>query len=318
MEARSTRFSMAVYFCRAAGDMDEQHIRILKNRQACSLGDGPTSAPEVLPGWTGVRMVRHRPAPEFVDRHVIAPHPVVTLLAAGEMSSHMRFGLRDVHSQVRAGELMFYSGAREIDYAHWHARGATLVSVELDPARLHMLEPPAGRGAERALKGEPRFVDAELGALIGSLWREAQAGCPHGRLFADSLCLGLALHVYRRFGAHEPQRTEARARLSGTQLRRIDDYIARHLDQSIGLDDLAQEVGLSRFHFSRVFSNTLGRSPYQHVIRKRLERAYQLLMSSELSVADVALSAGFSSQAHFSALCRRELGATPRGLRERR
>ena len=54
------------------------------------------------------------------------------------------------------------------------------------------------------------------------------------------------------------------------------------------------------------------------VIRKRLERAYQLLMSSELSVADVALSAGFSSQAHFSALCRRELGATPRGLRERR
>lgn len=298
--------------------MDEQHIRITKDRQASSLGDGPASAPEVLPAWTGIRMARYRPAPEFTDRHVVAPHPIVTLLCEGEMASHMRFGLRDVRTQVRGGELMFYSGGREIDYARWQTRDATLVSVELDPARLDMFEAAAPGSAERALKGEPRFVDAGLGTLIRSLWQEAQAGCPHGRLFADSLSLGLALHVYKRFGAHARGHTDARARLSGPQLKRIDEYIARHLDQSIGLDDLAQQVGLSRFHFSRVFSNTLGRSPYQHVIRKRLERAYQLLMSSELSVADVALSAGFSSQAHFSALCRRELGATPRGLRERR
>lgn len=298
--------------------MDEQRIRITKDSQATTLGEHTCALSEVLPGWTGLRLVRFKVPDELTDRHVLAPHPIVSLLCEGEMTSHIRMGLRDMRTDVKANELMFYSGGKEIDYAHWRNRNATLISLELDPERLRMDAPDESRSPERHLKGEPRFSDPELGALVRLLWREGHDGCPQGRLFADSLCLGLAMHVYRRFGETRSERGEAGARLTHRQLQRIDEYIEAHLDQSIGLDDLAQAVGLSRFHFSRVFSNTLGRSPYQHVIRKRLERARHLLVSSELSVAAVALSAGFSSQAHLSALCRRELGATPRGLREGR
>ncbi len=295
--------------------MDDRQIRITKDSQATTLGERPSAPAEVLPGWAGLRIVRFKVPDELTDRHVMAPHPIVSLVCEGQMSSHIRMGLRDMRTDVKADELMFYSGGKEVDYAQWRNRNATLISCELDPDRLRMDAPDDGRSPERHLKGEPRFTDAELGALLRLLWHEGHAGCPHGRLFADSLCLGLAMHVYRRFGETRSQRCEAGARLTQRQLQRIDEYIEAHLDQSIGLDDLAQAVGLSRFHFSRVFSNTLGRSPYQHVIRKRLERARHLLVSSELSVAAVALSAGFSSQAHLSALCRRELGATPRGLR---
>jgi AraC family transcriptional regulator len=298
--------------------MNDHLIRITKNSQASALGESPTHRAEVPEGWVGLRMTRYQQPPVVTDRKVLGEHPVVTLLCEGEMESHMRFGLHNVHTQLRANDLMLYSGGKEIDYAHWQARAATLISVEIDLTRLHMLEPNDTRFTERQLAGQPRFVDPALASLVRSLWREGEAGCPRGQLYVDSLCLGLATHVYRRFGMLKHDSGDARARLSSCQLRRIDDYISRHLDQTIGLADLAQEVGLSRFHFTRVFSNTLGRSPYQHVIRKRLERAYQLLMSSDLPVADVALSAGFSSQAHFSALCRRELGATPRSLREQR
>lgn len=298
--------------------MDEQRILITKNSQASALGHYPTCHAEVPEGWVGLRMVRYRQPPLVTDHKVLGRHPVVTLLCEGEMDSHMRFGLHNVHTQLRTNDLMLYSGDREIDYAHWQARDATLISVEIDLARLHMLEPNDSRFAERQLAGQPRFVDPALGSVVRSLWREGEAGCPRGQLYVDSLCLGLATHVYRRFGMNKADCGDARARLSSCQLRRIDAYISQHLDKTIVLADLAQEVGLSRFHFTRVFSNTLGRSPYQHVIRKRLERGYQLLMSSDLPVADVALSAGFSSQAHFSALCRRELGASPRSLREQR
>lgn len=298
--------------------MDEQQIRITKDSQATTLGERPCAPAEVLPGWTGLRIVRFKVPEAATDRHVVAPHPIVSLLCEGEMASHMRMGLRETRAEVKADELMFYSGGKEIDYARWQTRNATLIAIELDPERLRMAAPDESRSPERRLRGEPCFADPELGALVRMLWREGHDGCPHGRLFADSLCLGLAMHVYRRFGETRSERGEAGARLTQRQLQRIDEYIEAHLDQSIGLDDLAQAVGLSRFHFSRLFSNTLGRSPYQHVIRKRLERARHLLVSSELSVAAVALSAGFSSQAHFSALCRRELGATPRSLRKSR
>lgn len=294
--------------------MDDQQIRITKDSQATTLG----GRAEVLPGWTGLRIVRYRAETTRTDRHVLAPNPIVSLLCAGQMSSHMRVGLQETRNDVSAGDLMFYSGGREIEYAHWKNRDAQLISIELDPQRLRLCMPDDSRSPERRLVGAPRFTDPELATLITTLWREGQAGGPQGRLYADSLCLGLSVHIYSRFGETPTQRTEAGTRLSHTQLRCIDDYIEHHLDQNIGLDDLAQAVGLSRYHFSRVFSNTLGRSPYQHVIRKRLERARHLLLSSELPVAVVALNAGFSSQAHLSALCRRELGTTPRRLREER
>ncbi|MGY4828404.1 helix-turn-helix domain-containing protein [Sphaerotilaceae bacterium SBD11-9] len=296
----------------------DQQIQITRNRQTAALGSHAVSQPDMLAGWTGLRIVRYRPPADFTDRHILSRHPILTLMCAGQLQSHMRIGRHELRNQVRTNELMFYSGGKEIDYAHMQATDATLISLELDPARLRMLDPDDGRFGERPLAGEPRFADAELGGLLRTLWAEGQAGCPQGRLFVDSLCLGLAMHVHRRFGQVQPDHREARARLTMAQLRRIDHYIAEHLDQPIGLADLALEVGLSRFHFTRLFRNTVGHSPYQHVIRKRLERGYQLLMGSELSVADVALSAGFSSQAHFASLCRRELGATPKGLRERR
>jgi AraC family transcriptional regulator len=297
---------------------DEQQILITRNKQSSALGSHAVCTPDVLAGWTGLRMVRYRPPQDFTDRHILSRHPILTLVCEGQLQSHMRIGRQELRNQVRANEMMFYSGGKEIDYAHLQAQDATMISVELDPSRLLVLDPDEGRFAELALTGQPRFADEELGALLRTLWREGQAGCPQGRLYTDSLCLGLAMHVYRRFAQLDPDRREARARLTLAQLRRIDDYITEHLDQPIGLADLAQEVGLSRFHFTRLFSNTVGHSPYQHVIRKRLERGYQLLMGSELSVADVALSAGFSSQAHFAGLCRSKLGATPRSLREQR
>ncbi|MBC7957820.1 MAG: helix-turn-helix transcriptional regulator [Cytophagales bacterium] len=298
--------------------MNDQQILIRKNSQTSTLGGAAACRSDAQADWTGLRIVSYRQPAVMTDRHIVGRHPVLTLLSEGQMQSHMRVGLHEVHNQVQANDLMLYSGGKEIAYAHWQADKAVLISVELDPARLHMLDPDDARFTERALTGQPRFADNELATLMRTLWQEGQAGGPQGRLFADSLCLGLAVHVYRRFGQLDPERCDTRGRLNSSQLRRIDDYITQHLDQSIGLADLAQEVGLSRFHFTRVFSNTLGHSPYQHVIRKRLERAYQLLVGSEMSVADVALSAGFSSQAHFSTLCRRELGATPRTLREQR
>jgi AraC family transcriptional regulator len=296
--------------------MDEQQIRITKNHQADTLGGDRALGSQRMATWTGLRIARYATPAEVVDRHVVAPHPILTHVCQGRLQSHIRFGFQDVRHRLRADDLMLYGGGTEIAYAHWQSQDAVLMSVELDPARLALLDAGDTRFAQRTLAGQPRFADTELSALMHEMWREAEDGCPRGRLFADSLGLGLAVHLHRRFGRPDPGRGDARARLSVAQLRRIDDYIAEHLDQPIGLADLAGEIGLSRFHFTRLFSHTTGQSPYQHLIRKRLERAYQLLRGSELSVADVALSTGFSSQAHFSGLCRRELGATPRDLRE--
>jgi len=299
--------------------MEHNEIWIKKGDGDARLGRLATYRPQDLAHWTGLKIIRFKVPEEFTDRQVVAPHPIVTLLDAGQTSSRLRYGLRDVTTQCRADDLMCYSGGCEIDHAHWRTRDAAMISVELDPSRLSLIEAGDTRFAQRTLQGEPRFNDPELAVVLRTLWREVRGGCAKGRLYADSLSLGLAVHVHRRFGrmAGGEDRREARSRLTAAQLRHLDDYIRTHLDESIGLADLAREAGLSRYHFTRLFTNTVGRSPYQHVLHKRLERAYHLLTSTQAPVADVALAAGFSSQSHFAEVCRRVMGATPKELRDR-
>jgi AraC family transcriptional regulator len=65
------------------------------------------------------------------------------------------------------------------------------------------------------------------------------------------------------------------------------------------LEDLAQQVGMSQFYFSRLFKQSLGTTSHQYVIQQRLEQAKYLLQKGELSWAEIALDCGFANQGHY-------------------
>lgn len=100
-------------------------------------------------------------------------------------------------------------------------------------------------------------------------------------------------------------------RLQPHHLAAIDHYIERNIENVLRIDDLAAQVGLSRYHFLRCFKRATGSSPLQYVLARRVERARELLARSEESIAAVAYAAGFSSQSHLNAMFKRHLGVTP-------
>jgi AraC family transcriptional regulator len=79
--------------------------------------------------------------------------------------------------------------------------------------------------------------------------------------------------------------------------------------------DLAEAAGVKRFDFPRAFRSTVGITPYQYVLRERIEWAEYLLSSTDLSLAEIAYTAGFSSQSHFTRTFRKHRGTTPQGFR---
>lgn len=83
---------------------------------------------------------------------------------------------------------------------------------------------------------------------------------------------------------------------------------------SVSLSDISAELGLSQWHFSRQFRRTTGLSPYQFLIRSRVERARSLLESGR-SVADVAALIGFCDQSHMHRHFKRIFGVTPASVR---
>ena len=85
----------------------------------------------------------------------------------------------------------------------------------------------------------------------------------------------------------------------------------REFDEPVSIAQVAREAAISPYHFIRQFQALFGETPHQYRIRARLERAKDLLESSDYSVTDVCMEVGFSSLGSFSDLFARRVGMPP-------
>lgn len=93
-------------------------------------------------------------------------------------------------------------------------------------------------------------------------------------------------------------------------------WIDAHAHQSVALAGAAQHVGLSPFHFLRLFGKVLGVTPHQYLLRSRLRHAARLLAEPERAITDIALDVGFADLSNFVRTFHRAAGVSP--LRFRR
>nr|WP_307814530.1 AraC family transcriptional regulator [Glycomyces sp. YM15] len=93
-------------------------------------------------------------------------------------------------------------------------------------------------------------------------------------------------------------------------------YIEEHLPEPFAVPEVAAAVGLSHNHLTRLFHAATGTTVVAHVRRRRLERARHLLLESTLSIPAIAAAVGIADLQAFNKACRRELGASPRAVRE--
>lgn len=117
--------------------------------------------------------------------------------------------------------------------------------------------------------------------------------------------------------SQEPVASESGG-LPSFRLRKVQRYIGDHLDDDLTLDQLADVAGISKHHFSHLFKESMGVSPYQYVIRRRLDEAKHLLVRTDLSITRVALRTGFSSHSHLSKAFRNVEGVSPSAFRAER
>ena len=162
---------------------------------------------------------------------------------------------------------------------------------------------PAGYFAPRFSRDSALLRDQLTEQLARAL---VKCGDDGDRTFL--LCIGhvIATHVAR---LDLPSgKTNA---LQKWRLRLVEDYVDAQLHRNIGLADLAKAAGLSRMHFAAQFRSATGYRPREYLVTRRVERAKSTISGSAMPLAEVALSVGFSSQAHFSTVFKRVTGDTP-------
>jgi AraC family transcriptional regulator len=95
------------------------------------------------------------------------------------------------------------------------------------------------------------------------------------------------------------------------RLKRVVEYIDNHFSGKITLLDLAAVAGLSRMHFASQFRAATGFRPHEYLLRRRIQRAEELLRQSTMTLVEIALTVGFQTQAHFTTVFKRFVGDTP-------
>lgn len=111
---------------------------------------------------------------------------------------------------------------------------------------------------------------------------------------------------------------QSRGGLAPWQIRKVTRYVDANLDQTIRNEDLATVARLNTSHFGRAFRNSFGEPPHEYVIRRRVERAQGLMLSTRAPLSAIALDCGLADQAHLSRLFRRIVGESPRAWRRAR
>ncbi len=242
-----------------------------------------------------------------VDRHFISAH----LLRPCEISTQWGGRTHRGHSLpgnvmlMTAGQSSVWACPTAIDELH----------MFLDPAIVDEVAQEIGAKPVGLIEGVG-IVDPGICEIARQVLGEIENPGIGTRLFADTMARTLALVLIRRHSTASGAETVQRIEMTARQLRQATNYIESHLDQDLTLDSISAAPEMSPFRFARAFRKATGQSPRQYVIARRIERAKELLRSSDTDIVEVAHQVGFSTQSHFTTVFGRRCGTTPKRYRE--
>lgn len=227
---------------------------------------------------------------------------------------------------VKAGDVFVISRNHEHQYLDLH--GLALANILFDSESLMMdqwdiralpgfhalfsLE-PAFR-SQHNFRSRLQLSDPQLNKvneLIHDLTMESEQRSPGYRVMAKGLFMQLAVALSRAYSSKPTEES--------IDLLRIGDAIAHietHYQGKITLDELAAKSHLSQRHFCRIFQECIGRSPIDHLMYVRCQKAAELLKGTDRTITDIAFDCGFSDSNYFTRCFRKTMEMTPKKYRD--
>jgi AraC family transcriptional regulator len=268
--------------------------------------------------WQNLRLLHLRHQEEETILPATDTHCLLLNLSAA-LSISANQGKQDFEGTVQPGEIAILPAGTTCVCKSANGQVQNMVLLYLRPLFVRNAVNDMALGHnELTLTPKIGFRCKHICHIAMSLLGELQEASVLGRLYADSLALGLAMQLIRHYSSLRDVQM-AQGGMAPHRLRKalslIDQHLASEDEGRVALRLVAKQVGMSYFHFSRAFKQTLGMTPSHYITERRIEHAKRLIQETELPIAEIALRSGFSSQSHFTTSFRRLLGVTPGSFR---
>lgn len=155
--------------------------------------------------------------------------------------------------------------------------------------------------------------DVSLANVIHLFYQEVKNSGKNGRLYFENLKKLFSSYFIRNYSDYSDIISKnQQSNLNEAMINSIRNYILEHISEDISIDDLAFQLGLSKFYFLKEFKKFTGITPYQFILKLKLEKAQELLRSTNKSLSEIAYELSFSDQSHFSRLFTKTFGESPK------
>jgi AraC family transcriptional regulator len=265
--------------------------------------------------WKDVVLERHVVHPGEIPEHE-HPNLCLHLQITGERDFEWwQSGKNAVEHTVPGSLIVIPPGTR--DRLLWRGSSERFI-LSIENAALDRLASKLGTKHPVEIRGAWSTLDPSMRFLVSEMGREAHESWPLGALYADLLALALQSDLIKNYSTRKVALPRFKGGLSLRNLKVAMEYMSENLTEDIGLEQIAGEIGLSASHFAHEFRSSTGATPYQYLLRQRLERAKDLLKTTKFPIQNIGALAGFKYPANFVRTFRQRVGQSPDSWRKDR
>ena len=212
--------------------------------------------------------------------------------------------------KAERGRMLVMPAELESSWEVDSSRTLLLLTVPNDTIR-KVLGPACPReiGGAFSKLAEETWTDPLAECLMTRLWENSAGSEAADVYLADGLLVSILSQLLIRAGTN--LHADAAIALPQWRLKRVKAYVEHRLGEDIDVVDLAAAAGLSQRHFARSFLRETGETPHRWLMRRRLERAKELLANTDQPLCAIADACGFSSQSHLTTTLKQSSGMTP-------
>ena len=277
---------------------------------------GATILDSTALGWQDLALAEWQGVPpqeayeKELAKHLIVIHTTPQPVRVFERADNFR-----TEGVAHAGDVNLLSSGEEA-FCRWD-QPLSFIRLELSPSYLRELAQRIDYPRPDQLQVIHSFHARDMRILQITRWllEELRNGGIGGKLFADSLLHLLAVHLLRYYtGLSVRQLPPVSFAQARQPVARAIEYMHANLDQPLSLKEVGEAAHISPSHLLRIFKRATGSSLHQFLIRLRVNRARELLLAGNASIADVAAEVGFADQSHLTRHFKRLMGTTPKKI----
>lgn len=261
-------------------------------------------------GWNGIYLAYDYQLPGETPEVSGLQHGIAIFTEVPTpIKAERKLGDRFRSEQVKQGDIVIVPGGTTNQTKWYDSGGVIMLGFEpeiFNRAIYEMVEPEKVELVPHFATPDP--LVCQLGLTLKT---ELETNGLGSKLYSETIANLLVVHLLQHYSVTKPVIKNYTGGLPKYKLQQVIEYINAYLEQSLGLEELAQVVQMSPAYFARLFKQSTGLAPHQYVIQCRVHRAKELLIKGN-AIADVAYKVGFANQAHLNYHFKRLLGVTPK------